>query len=153
MQRVPDTEKRGRRHSSTIAVVWLDNPDRAPVPHIDPADVRVDTYRDTGPGGQHRNTTDSAVRLTHTPTGVTVTAVEERSQHANRQVAWARLRAALAERADQAWRTETNQGRVDTITAATEWTWCGWRDTVTGPGGRRTTMRRALAGRLDPLIG
>lgn len=151
MQRVPVTEKRGRRHSSEVVVVALDSARPSQV-KIDRGDVRVDTYRGTGAGGQHRNKTDSAVRLTHLPTGIVVTATEERSQHRNRQVAWERLRTELARRTSQATRNHTNQARTETIGTARSWTWTGWRDEVKGPGGRKASMSRALAGRLGSLV-
>jgi len=78
------------------------------------AECRVETFRAGGPGGQHQNKTDSAVRLTHLPTGISVTARDSRSQHRNRQIALARLRAALEERA----RPEVQ--RIPTRTPASE---------------------------------
>lgn len=151
VQRVPATEKKGRRHSSEVAVVAL-GPQRAGKVRLDRRDVRVDTYRDTGPGGQHRNKTESAVRLTHLPTGAVVTAAEERSQHQNRAVAWARLTAELERRAAQDAHEATNGDRTAVIDEGRSWTWTGWRDEVKGPGGVRGSMSRVLAGRLGPLL-
>jgi protein subunit release factor A len=89
IQRVPATEKKGRRHTSFVHIrkVVSENNSIA----LDKRDVRTDYFRSSGAGGQHRNKTDSAVRLTHLPTGIQVTATEERSQHQNRAVAWKRL--------------------------------------------------------------
>jgi len=112
----------------------------------------VDVYRDTGPGGQHRNKTESAVRLTHLPTGVVVTAVEDRSQGRNRAVAWERLRARLDAMAREQAAASENGVRREVVDSGRSWTWCGWRDSVDGPNGSGGSMKRALAGRLDGLL-
>jgi protein subunit release factor A len=115
-------------------------------------DVRVDLFRSSGAGGQHRNKVESAVRLTHLPTGIVVTATEERSQHQNRAVAWERLSERLAEQSRAEAHDATNTSRRETLDQFRTWTWTGWRDEVKGPNGRKSSMNRALAGRLDPLI-
>ncbi|KDQ10671.1 hypothetical protein BOTBODRAFT_115421 [Botryobasidium botryosum FD-172 SS1] len=102
VQRVPATETSGRVHTSTIAVIVLPNSD----PHaaegeqdiVDEKDVRVDVMRSRGAGGQHVNKTESAVRLVHEPTGITVSMQESRSQHQNKARAWQILRARLLDR-------------------------------------------------------
>ncbi len=97
VQRVPATEAQGRVHTSAITVAVIPEPDEDADIVIDEKDLRVDTYRASGAGGQHINTTDSAVRLTHMPTGIVVYCQQERSQHKNKDKAMRLLKAKMAE--------------------------------------------------------
>jgi peptide chain release factor 1 len=157
VQRVPVTESSGRIHTSTVTVAVLPEAEEVEV-QIDPKDLRIDVFRSTGPGGQSVNTTDSAVRITHLPTGMVVTCQDEKSQHKNRAKAMKVLRARLLELAraeKEAEISETRRQQVGT----------GDRSerirTYNFPQGRVTdhrigltlhNLQRTLEGELEELI-
>jgi len=125
VQRVPATETQGRIHTSAATVAVMAEADDTSGVEVNPADVRVDTYRASGAGGQHVNKTDSAVRLTHIPTGIVVECQEARSQHKNREQAWRVLAA----------RIKDKQLREQTAKEASE------RKSLVGSGDRSDRIR------------
>jgi peptide chain release factor 1 len=114
VQRVPTTEASGRIHTSTITVAVLPEVDDVEI-DINPADLQIDTYRAGGAGGQHINKTESAIRITHIPTGLVVTCQDERSQHKNKDKAMKVLRSKLFEIAEEQKNSEVAQTRKSQV--------------------------------------
>jgi peptide chain release factor 1 len=157
VQRIPMTEGSGRIHTSAVTVAVLPEADEVEI-EIDPKELRVDVFRSSGPGGQSVNTTDSAVRVTHIPTGLVVSCQDEKSQHKNRAKALKILRARLLEKKQEEQRSEI---------AATRKLMVGSGDrserirTYNFPQGRMTDHRinftlykldRIMEGDLDELL-
>ena len=114
VQRVPTTESQGRIHTSAVTVAVLPEAEEVDV-HIDPAEVRVDVYRSSGPGGQSVNTTDSAVRVTHVPTNIVVICQDEKSQHKNRAKAMKGLRSRLLKQKQEEQKQSYDQNRKNQV--------------------------------------
>lgn len=159
VQRVPDTESQGRIHTSACTVAVLPEADEIEAVEINPADIRVDTYRASGAGGQHINKTDSAVRITHVPTGIVVECQQERSQHKNRARAMSLLQTKLLTSQQDQQATEQAASRKQMVGS-------GDRSerirTYNFPQGRVTDHRinltlykleEIIGGQLDEVIG
>lgn len=158
VQRVPETEAQGRVHTSTCTVAVIAEADEIDDIDINPADLKIDTFRSSGAGGQHVNTTDSAIRITHVPTGVVVECQDERSQHKNRARAMSLLKARLL---------SSEQEKKQQEEAATRKSLVGTGDrserirTYNFPQGRLTDHRinltlyqldKIIEGDIDPVI-
>ncbi|MGE3318060.1 MAG: peptide chain release factor 1 [Candidatus Berkiella sp.] len=115
VQRVPETEAQGRIHTSTCTVAVLPEAEEIESITINPADLKIDTYRASGAGGQHVNKTDSAVRMTHLPTGIVVECQDERSQHKNRAKAMSLLQSKILRMQKEAQRVEQASTRKSLV--------------------------------------
>ena len=114
VQRVPETEAQGRIHTSAVTVAVMPEADEVDV-DINPADLKVDTFRSSGAGGQHVNKTSSAIRITHLPTGMVVECQDERSQHKNRDKAMKVLRSRLLAEKQEAQKSEIDAARKSQV--------------------------------------
>ncbi len=156
VQRVPVTESGGRIHTSAATVAVLAEPDPVEV-QIDENDLRIDTFRSSSAGGQHVNKTDSAIRITHIPTGIVVSCQDQRSQHQNKEKAMMLLRAYLLEREEEAQKEKIRDERRSQVTTGDR---SAKIRTYNFPQNRVTDHRigldRALVqvmeGDLDPII-
>ncbi|NOX90586.1 MAG: peptide chain release factor 1 [Calditrichaeota bacterium] len=157
VQRVPDTETQGRIHTSAASVVVLPEAEDVDI-DIDPNDLRIDVFRSSGPGGQSVNTTDSAVRITHVPTGIVVTCQDEKSQHKNKAKALKVLRSRLLDMAQQEQRSVIDAQRKSMVGTGDR---SAKIRTYNFPQGRVTDHRigltlykldRIMEGDLDELI-
>ncbi|MEH6587716.1 MAG: peptide chain release factor 1 [Halioglobus sp.] len=159
VQRVPETESQGRIHTSACTVAIMPEPEAVDEVEISKADLRVDTYRASGAGGQHVNKTDSAVRLTHLPSGIVVECQDERSQHKNRARAMSLLQAKLLTSAEDKAAEEQAEQRRNLVGT-------GDRSdrirTYNFPQGRLTDHRinltlyklaEVMEGELEPVVG
>ncbi len=157
VQRVPETETQGRVHTSAASVVVLPEAEDVDV-HIDPNELRIDVFRSSGPGGQSVNTTDSAVRITHLPTGIVVTCQDEKSQHKNKAKALKVLRTRLLDMAQSEQRSAIDAQRKSMVGSGDR---SAKIRTYNFPQGRVTDHRigltlykldRIMEGELDELI-
>ncbi len=115
VQRIPQTESQGRIHTSACTVAVMPEADAVEEVEINPADIKIDTFRASGAGGQHVNKTDSAVRITHLPTGIVVECQDDRSQHRNKATALAVLAARLKDMRNREARAQEAKTRKDLI--------------------------------------
>lgn len=156
IQRIPPNDSRGRRHTSTATVALLNKEQRSTFELCD-EDLKVQTYRGSGAGGQHRNKTDSAVRLTHLPSEIVVCCERERSQWQNLQLAKKELLYRLQQAQNALDNQRLNRSRVHQIVGADrsqkDWTWNTQRNVVIcHTTGKQYRLNRLLKGRLSETL-
>lgn len=153
IKRVPDNEKRGRKHTSTVRITFLDTKtDNTVSSALNEADIREEFVRGSGPGGQHRNKTSTAVRLTHIPSGIMVFASEERSQKQNREVAWKRLDEKISNIENSQIKQALDHAKREQLNDYNYWTWFAYRNQVKRPDGKTAPYDRCIAGRLEKIL-
>lgn len=157
VQRVPQTEKKGRVHTSAVAVIVLPEAESVDV-EIKPEELRIDTFRSSGPGGQSVNTTDSAVRITHLPTGTVVSCQDEKSQHKNKEKALKILRSKLLalrleqEQSKEKERRKTMVGKLDRSDKIRTYNFPQNRITDHRINFTIYALEKVLEGDLEPII-
>ncbi|MFC0179805.1 peptide chain release factor 1 [Thorsellia kenyensis] len=158
VQRVPETESQGRVHTSACTVAVMPEIPEAELPEINPADLKIDTFRSSGAGGQHVNTTDSAIRITHLPTGIVVECQDERSQHKNKAKAMSVLASRIKAAEDEKRHSEEASTRRNLLGSGDR---SDRNRTYNYPQGRVTDHRinltlyrldEVMEGKLDMLI-
>lgn len=158
VQRVPDTESQGRVHTSACTVAVMPEIPEAELPEINPVDLKIDTFRSSGAGGQHVNTTDSAIRITHLPTGIVVECQDERSQHKNKAKALSVLASRIKAAEDEKRQNEEASTRRNLLGSGDR---SDRNRTYNFPQGRVTDHRinltlyrldEVMEGKLDMLI-
>lgn len=158
VQRVPVTESQGRIHTSAAGVLVLPEPEETGEIEIDPNDIRIDVYRSSGPGGQSVNTTDSAVRITHIPTGIVASCQNEKSQIQNREAAMRILRARLLAQAQEEADAEAEAARrsqvrtVDRSERIRTYNFPENRITDHRTGYKAYNLDAVLNGELEPVV-
>ena len=158
VQRVPVTESQGRIHTSAAGVLVLPEPEETGEIEIDPNEIRIDVYRSSGPGGQSVNTTDSAVRITHLPTGIVASCQNEKSQIQNREAAMRILRARLLAQAQEEAEAEAASARrsqvrtVDRSERIRTYNFPENRITDHRTGYKAYNLDAVLGGELEPVV-
>lgn len=159
VQRVPETESSGRIHTSAATVAVLPEAEEVDI-DINPSDLEIDVFRSSGPGGQSVNTTDSAVRITHEPTGVVVTCQDEKSQHKNRDKAMRVLRSRLYERERERRQRERSEARRSMVGSGDRsakirtynWPQARVTDHRLSGDDKNHALETVIDGELDPII-